>query len=68
MGDSANKDKTQKTSFWKGVQSEFRKISWPDKNILAKQSIAVVAISIVLGLIITLLDTLLQYGVNFLTM
>ena len=68
MGDSANKDKTQKTSFWKGVQSEFRKISWPDKNILVKQSIAVVAISIVLGLIITLLDTLLQYGVNFLTM
>ncbi len=68
MGDSAKTDKTGKTSFWKGIQSEFRKITWPDKNQLVKQSIAVVAISIVLGLIITLLDTLLQYGVNFLTM
>ena len=68
MGDSAKTDKTLKTNFWKGVKAEFRKITWPDKNALLKQSIAVVAISIVLGLIITLLDTLLQYGVNFLTM
>ncbi len=68
MGDSAKTDKTIKTSFWKGVQAEFRKITWPDRTKLLKQSIAVVTISIVLGLIITLLDTLLQYGVNFLTM
>lgn len=68
MGDSANTDKTIMTNFWKGVQSEFRKITWPDRDKLVKQSIAVVTISIVLGLIITLLDTLLQYGVNFLTM
>lgn len=68
MGDSANTDKTIMKNFWKGVQSEFRKITWPDRDKLLKQSIAVVTISIVLGLIITLLDTLLQYGVNFLTM
>ena len=68
MGDSAKTDKTILTNFWKGVQSEFRKITWPDRDKLLKQSIAVVTISIVLGLIITLLDTLLQYGVNFLTM
>lgn len=68
MGDSAKTDKTIMTNFWKGVQSEFRKITWPDRDKLLKQSIAVVTISIVLGLIITLLDTLLQYGVNFLTM
>ena len=68
MGDSAKTEKTIMTNFWKGVQSEFRKITWPDRDKLLKQSIAVVTISIVLGLIITLLDTLLQYGVNFLTM
>ena len=68
MGDSTKTDKTPKPDFWKGVQAEFRKITWPDKNALLKQSVAVVAISIVLGLIITFLDTLLQYGVNFLTM
>ena len=68
MGDSKNTEKAPKASFFKGVKTEFQKISWPDKNKLFKQSVAVVCISVVLGFIITLLDTILQYGVNFLTM
>lgn len=68
MGETANTDKAPKTPFFKGVKAEFKKISWPDKQLLAKQSVAVVAISIVVGLIITLLDTIIKYGVNFLTM
>jgi len=69
MGDSP---KTEKKSgvkdFFKGIKTEFKKISWPDKTTLLKQSIVVVTISIVLGLLITLMDTVIQYGVNFLTM
>ena len=75
MGDSVKTEKTsvkeQKTNlsvFFKGVKAEFKKISWPDKNKLFKQSVAVVCISVVLGMIITLLDTILQYCINFLTM
>ena len=68
MGDSKNTEKAPKPSFFKGVKTEFKKISWPDKEKLLKQSVAVVCISVVLGFIITLLDTILQYGVNFLTM
>ena len=64
MADSA---KNEKASFWKGVKAEFKKISWPDKDALLKQSIAVVCISIVLGAIIAVLDFLMQYGVDFLT-
>ena len=33
-----------------------------------EQSVAVVSISVVLGLLISVLDTIIQYGVNFLTM
>ena len=58
----------EKKSFFKGVQAEFKKISWPDKTTLLKQSVVVVTISIVLGLLITLMDTVIQYGINFLTM
>ena len=69
MGDSS---KTEKKSglkdFFKGVKTEFKKISWPDKTTLFKQSIVVVTISVVLGLVITLLDTVIQYGINLLTM
>lgn len=58
----------EKKSFFKGVQAEFKKISWPDKNTMLKQSVVVVTISIVVGLIITALDWVMQIGVNFLTM
>ncbi|MGN1145040.1 MAG: preprotein translocase subunit SecE [Acetatifactor sp.] len=65
MGDSA--EKQARPSFIKGVKSEFKKISWPDKQSTLKQSVAVVAISVVVGIIIAVLDYVIQYGVNFLT-
>ncbi len=61
-------DKKDKTPFFEGVKAEFRKISWPDRNSLIKQSAAVVCVSIVVGAFIAILDLLIQYGVNFLTM
>ena len=67
MGEVVKTDKAPKRSFWKGVKAEFKKISWPDKDSLLKQSVAVVCISIVLGVIIAVLDFFLQYGVDFLT-
>lgn len=68
MGDSAKSGGAFRiTKFWNGVKSEFKKITWPDKDDLIKQSIAVVIISVVIGAIITVLDFGLQYGVDFLT-
>ncbi len=65
MGDSA--EKQTKPSFFKGLKSEFKKISWPDRQSTLKQSVAVVVISVVVGIIIAVLDFVFQYGVNFLT-
>ena len=68
MGDSSNTEKSGVKGFFKGVKTEFKKISWPDATTLFKQSVVVVAVSIVLGLIIAFMDTIIQYGVNFLSM
>ena len=65
MGDSA--EKQARPGFFKGVKAEFKKISWPDRQATFKQSVAVVAISVVVGIIIAILDYVIQYGVNFLT-
>ena len=65
MGDST--ENKVKNGFFKGVKAEFKKISWPDKQTTLKQSVVVVAISVVVGLIIAVLDVAIQYGVNFLT-
>ncbi len=67
MGDSAKTEKARKTGFFQGVKTEFKKITWPDKDSLVKQSVAVVCISVVTGMIIAILDFLFQYGIDFLT-
>ena len=67
MGDSANTEKTKKPGFFKGVKSEFKKIAWPDKKSLFKQTFAVVVTTVVLGVLIAFLDFAIEYGVNILT-
>ena len=57
---------TQKTSWFTGLKAEFRKIISPTKENVAKETTAVVITSIILGLIIAMLDFIIQYGVNFL--
>ena len=37
-------EKTQKKSWFKGVKAEFKKIIWPDKKTLAKETVAVVSV------------------------
>ncbi|MBD5471055.1 MAG: preprotein translocase subunit SecE [Lachnospiraceae bacterium] len=66
MADTAKKE-AKKDSFWKGMKTEFNKISWPDKTETVKESVAVLCVSVVLGLIITFLDTIILFGVDFLT-
>ncbi len=64
MGETENK--APKQSFFTGLSAEFKKIIWPDKKSLARQTTAVIAVSVVMGLVIALLDFAIQYGVDFL--
>ena len=64
MGETENK--APKESFFTGLSAEFKKIIWPDKKSLARQTTAVVAVSVVMGLVIALLDQLVQHGVDIL--
>lgn len=69
MGETNSSHKQSKpVAFFDGVKSEFKKIIWPEKMELVKQTVTVSVVSIVLGLLIALIDTIVQYGINFLTM
>ena len=59
-------EKKQKKNWFKGLKAEFKKIIWPDKKTLIKETVAVTVFSIVLGAIIAIVDALIQYGVDFL--
>ena len=65
MGQTEKVEKTPKTSWFKGLMTEFRKISWPDRKSVVRQTIAVVAVAVALGLIIALLDHGIQYVIKF---
>ena len=63
MGET-NTEKASKTSWFTGLKAEFNKIIWPDKKSLTRKTDAVVAVSVVLGLIIAVLDVFIRFGVD----
>ena len=58
---------TEKPNFFKGVKAEYNKITWPSKDDLIKETVSVVCVSAVLAGVIALLDTVIQYGINFIS-
>lgn len=64
MADKAEKGSVK--SWFNGLKAEFKKIIWPNRESLVKQTGAVVAVSIVLGILIAIMDFIFQYGVDIL--
>ncbi len=60
----STKEKGRVSLWWKGLKSEFKKVIWPDKETVAKQTAAVIVITVVLGAIISLLDTGVKFLIN----
>ena len=66
MAESAKKEKAPKKSWTKGLKSEFNKIIWTDKKTLVRQTVAVVSITAILGVIISVLDSAVLQFINLL--
>lgn len=64
MGDTT--EKVKKPSKFSQIKAEFKKIIWPDKKSAGKQTLAVVVISVILGLIIAIIDYIFKFGIDFL--
>ena len=65
MGETV-KTKKQKKSWFKGLKAEFKKIVWPDQKSLTKETAAVVIVSVVVGVIISVVDVIARFGIEFL--
>ena len=65
MGDTV-KAKKQKKNWFKGLKAEFKKIVWPDQKSLTKETAAVVIVSVVVGVIISVVDLIARFGIEFL--
>ena len=60
-------EKKPKKNFFKGVRSEFKKITWPGRDDVIKQTVVVTVITVVVALLIAAVDFGIKYGINFLT-
>ena len=65
MGETTGNEKAPKKSFFKGLKAEFNKIVWPDQETVGKQTVAVVAVTAALGIIIAILDFIIKWGLSF---
>lgn len=59
-----NTDKAPKKSYWKGLKAEYKKIVWPNKDTITKQTIVVLVVSLLLGVLIGVLDMIFKFGIN----
>lgn len=58
----------EKLSTWfKGLKAEYNKIVWESKENVTKQTIAVVVISVILGIIIAICDWIIKNGIDIIT-
>ncbi len=58
---SNKKEKKKKGSFFADHKSEFKKITWPNRKVLTKQTFTVIVISLIVGVIIFAYDL----GIDF---
>ncbi len=62
------KNETSRVRSWfQGLRDEFKKIVWPDRASLGRQTVAVIIVSVILAVIIAVLDFGIQHGIDLLT-
>ncbi|MBR6402710.1 MAG: preprotein translocase subunit SecE [Eubacterium sp.] len=54
-----------KRSWFQELKAEFGKISWPKRNDLFKEAAVVLVSAILIGVIIVIIDWLLEMGLQF---
>ena len=60
----SKKGDAKKGKRFAGLKAEFKRIVWPDKDSIIKETTAVVVSTIILGVIIALLDLGIKYGLD----
>ena len=66
MKEGESKENVLKRSRFQELKGEFKKIVWPNKITLAKQTVVVIVIALVVGLAIAVLDIGIQYLISYL--
>ena len=58
------KKKSGLKNWFTGLKAEFSKIIWPTKASIVRQTVVVVIVTLIMGVLIGLIDQLIQFGLN----
>ncbi len=64
MADKKKKEKKSIKEWFKGLKAEFKRVIWPDKPTIIRQTIVTIVITIIVGILIALIDSLVQLGLG----
>lgn len=64
MAETTKKKESRIKTWWTGVKAEFSRIIWPDKATIIRQTVVVVVITIIVGVLISLIDSVVQLGLD----
>ena len=64
MAEATKKKERRIKTWWTGVKAEFSRIIWPDKTTIIRQTVVVVVITIIVGVLISLIDSVVQLGLD----
>lgn len=54
----------KKSGGFAALKAEFAKIFWPDKTSVARQTVAVVIVTAIMGVLIVFFDMIIQFGLD----
>ena len=64
MAEATKKKESRIKTWGTGVKAEFSRIIWPDKATIIRQTVVVVVITIIVGVLISLIDSVVQLGLD----
>ena len=62
MAEAQKKSENKVVKFFKEVKSEMKKVAWPSRKQVVKNTLIVMAVVVLIGLFIWVLDLLFQFG------
>ena len=62
MAEANVKKQNKIVKFFKEVKSEMKKVVWPSKKQLVNNTLIVIAVVVLIGIVIAIFDTIFQFG------
>jgi preprotein translocase subunit SecE len=59
--------KEQLVTYFKGVKSEWHKVTWPDRQQVLRETLVVIAVTIFVTALIFVIDVVLRFLLGFIT-